>query len=85
MDCAAEGERGAAGVRAAAGRAEHRAEGAADGADDVGGGAVFSEDHHAAGNADAGGGAHAGGGGGDLPHRAPVSGLAAGGAARRGR
>ena len=29
------------------------------------------------------GGAHAGGGGGDLPHRAPLSGLVAGGAAQR--
>ena len=77
VDGAAEGERCAAGIRAAAGGAEHRAEGAADGTDDLGGGAFFSEDDHPAWDTDPGGGAHPGGCRGDLPDRTPVCGLAA--------
>jgi len=80
---AAEGECGAAGLRAAARRAEHCAEGAADGADDLGGGAIFSEDDHASGDADTGGCAYAGVCRGDFQDRTPVSGLAAGESARR--
>ena len=81
MDGAAEGESSTTGLRKAQGGTEHRIEGASDGADDLGGGAVFSEDNYATGDADPGGGAHTGGSRGDLPDRAPVPGLDAGGAA----
>ena len=63
------------------GREQHRAEGAADGDDDLDGGAVLSEDDHAARRADGAGGADAGGGGGDLPDGAADLGESAGGAA----
>ena len=71
---AADAEPGAAGIFAELQQAEHCVEGAADGDDDVCGGAIFYADHHAAGNDDGAGGARPGIGRGDFQDRASLLG-----------